>query len=65
MVKVSHEVPICLLNKSRDFNDYDYCLPHLLDENLKYRRFFEKSKSNGRYIIETTKQYYYEYNDIY
>ena len=51
MVKVSHEVPICLLNKSRDFNDYDYCLPHLLDENLKYRRFFEKSKSNGRYII--------------
>ena len=51
MVKVSHEVPICLLNKSRDFNDYDYCLPHLLDENLKYRRFFEKSKNNGRYII--------------
>ena len=51
MVKVSHEVPICLLNKSRDFNDYDYCLPHLLDENLKYRRFFTKSKEDGRYII--------------
>ena len=47
MVKVSHEVPICLLDKSRDFNDYDYCLPHLLDENLKYRRFFTKSKEDG------------------
>ncbi len=32
-IKVSHEVPFSLLNYSREFNDYDYCLPHLLDEN--------------------------------
>ncbi len=30
-VKISHEVPFCLLEKSREFNDYDYCLPHLMD----------------------------------
>ena len=31
-MKVSHEVPKVLLNNSREFNDYDYCLPHLLDK---------------------------------
>ena len=51
MVKVSHEVPICLLNKSRDFNDYDYCLPHLLDKNLEYEKYFRDAKEKGRYII--------------
>jgi len=35
-MKVSHEVPRCLLTASEEFNDYDYCLPHLLDidENI-------------------------------
>ena len=51
MVKVSHEVPICLLDKSRDFNDYDYCLPHLLDKNLEYEEYFRDAKEKGRYII--------------
>ena len=32
-MKVSHEVPRCLLNNSREWNDYDYCLPHLLDQD--------------------------------
>ena len=50
-MKVSHEVPRCLLNNSREFNDYDYCLPHLLDENGLYREFFYESKKQGRYII--------------
>ena len=50
-IKVSHEVPFCLLEQSRKFNDYDYCLPHLLDENEEYRNFFYKSKEMGRYII--------------
>ncbi len=35
-MKVSHETPYCLLEDSRFFNDYDYCLPHLLDEEPKY-----------------------------
>ena len=50
-MKISHEVPRCLLNNSRSFNDYDYCLPHLLDKNEKYRNFFLESKEQGRYII--------------
>ena len=51
MIKVSHEVPRCLLEDSKQFNDYDYCLPHLLDEDEEYREFFYKSKEEGRYII--------------
>jgi hypothetical protein len=50
-VKISHEVPFCLLKQSRDFNDYDYCLPHLMDENEEYRNFFYESKKMGRYIV--------------
>ena len=33
MVKVSHEVPMCLLEKSKEFNDYQYGLVHLLEVN--------------------------------
>ena len=51
MIKVSHEVPRCLLEDSKNFNDYDYCLPHLLDEDDQYREFFYQAKEEGRYII--------------
>jgi hypothetical protein len=50
-VKISHEVPFCLLEKSREFNDFDYLLPHLMDENEEYRNFFYESKKMGRYIV--------------
>ena len=50
-IKVSHEVPFCLLEESLEFNDYDYCLPHLMDQNPQYRDFFYKSKKEGRYIV--------------
>ena len=50
-MKVSHEVPRCLLNNSREWNDYDYCLPHLLDQDEEYKNFFYESKKLGRYII--------------
>jgi len=50
-VKISHEVPFCLLSKSLEFNDYDYCLPHLMDQNEEYRNFFYESKKQGRYIV--------------
>jgi hypothetical protein len=51
MIKVSHEVPRCLLEDSKNFNDYEYCLPHLLDEDEEYREFFYLAKEEGRYII--------------
>lgn len=50
-MKVSHEVPRCLLTASDEFNDYDYCLPHLLDIDEEYKQYFLDAKSKGRYII--------------
>jgi len=42
MVKISHEVPHCLLEKSLTFNDYQYCLPHLLEQSEQYKNHFIK-----------------------
>jgi hypothetical protein len=50
-MKLSHEVPLCLLEDSLDFNDYDYALVHLLDKDEDYADFFMKAKQQGRYII--------------
>ena len=50
-MKVSHEVPRCLLEMSREYNDYSYCLPHLLDIDEDYRNFFYEEKAKGRYVI--------------
>lgn len=41
-IKTSHESPIALLDESREYNDYDYCLVHLLEEQEEYRDFFIK-----------------------
>ena len=49
--KISHEVPRCLLKASQEFNDYDYCLPHLLDIDEEYKQYFINAKKSGRYII--------------
>lgn len=46
-IKISHEVPQCLLDESLEFNDYQYALPHLLESNIKYREHFLKCKSEG------------------
>jgi hypothetical protein len=51
MVKVSHETPLCLLDDSIHFNDYDYALPHLFDSEPEYLEYFCKAKAAGRYII--------------
>jgi hypothetical protein len=51
MVKVSHETPLCLLEDSIHFNDYDYALPHLFDSEPEYLEYFRKAKAAGRYII--------------
>ena len=50
-IKVSHEVPLCLLEESLQFNDYDYCLPHLMDQYEEYKNFFLKSRENNRHIM--------------
>ena len=51
MFKISHELPINLLDRSFEINDYEYCLPHLLDQNETYRKHFEYAKESGSYII--------------
>jgi hypothetical protein len=50
-MKISHEVPLKLLNASSNFNHYDYCLPHLLDKYEQYKDYFFEAKKQGRYII--------------
>lgn len=50
-MKVSHEVPRCLLTVSPEFNQYDYCLPHLLDIDEEYKQYFYEAKKSGRYVI--------------
>ena len=50
-MKVSHEVPRCLLTSSPEFNDYDYCLPHLLDIDEEYKQYFINARDTGRYVI--------------
>ena len=39
-IKVSHESPLSLLEDSTKFNDYQYCLVHLMEEQDKYREWF-------------------------
>ena len=49
--KISHELPINMLNRSFDINDYEYCLPHLLDQNPLYEEHFRYAREAGSYII--------------
>ena len=41
LIKVSHESPISILDISREYNDFDYCLVHLLDQYPVYKDFFK------------------------
>jgi len=46
-IKISHEVPFCLLEQNLNWSDYQYCLPHLMEEDETYRNFFMQCKENG------------------
>lgn len=50
-MKISHESPICLLNQSREYNDYDYALVHLFEEIPEYYEFFVESLKRGRHVL--------------
>jgi hypothetical protein len=50
-MQISHELPLNLLNKSYLWNDYDYCLPHLIDKHLSYKEYFIRARRHGRFII--------------
>jgi len=48
---ISHETPISLLDTSRGYNDYDYCLIHLLPEQPEYLKFYKDSVEMGRHVL--------------
>jgi len=50
-MKVSHELPLGLMKYAYEWNDYDYCLPHLVDKYNQYRIFFQKARLDKRFII--------------
>jgi hypothetical protein len=50
-MKISHELPLSLMHNAYKWNDYDYCLPHLIDHYDQYRIFFQKSRLDKRFII--------------
>jgi len=51
---ISHESPISLLQESLKYNDYDYILVHLLEQEPEYLSFFENNSKNGRRSIMDT-----------
>lgn len=50
-MKVSHELPLSLMSHAYEWNDYDYCLPHLIDKYDQYRTYFLKAGIYKRFII--------------
>jgi hypothetical protein len=50
-MKISHESPLCLLDQSRSYNDYDYALVHLFETNPTYYQFFKESLAQGRTVL--------------
>ncbi len=51
MMQVSHEVPLSVLSKSEEFNDYDYCLLHLTYENKTYKEYYQNAIKKGRKVL--------------
>lgn len=48
---VSHESPICILEDSLHYNDYDYALCHLIPDHPEYYSFFKCSLASGREVL--------------
>jgi len=55
-MKISHEVPYTLMNESLEFNDYDYALVHLFEQNENYFQFYYDSihKRNRVVLIDNS-----------
>lgn len=51
MIRIFHEAPISIMDEVQKLTGGDYCLPHLMDQNEEYKKFFIEAKNKGRYII--------------
>ena len=58
MIKVSHESPITLLPESILYNDYQYCLVHLMEEEPEYRDWFlgryKAKRPDGEILLDNS-----------
>ncbi len=45
LMKVSHESPVSILELSRNYNDFDYCLVHLLDQYPEYKNYYKSARA--------------------
>jgi hypothetical protein len=50
-MKIAHESPNSIFKIVQELTDYDYCLVHLLDEDMEYLENFKRAKKLGREII--------------
>jgi hypothetical protein len=50
-MKISHEVPLQLLEWSKSVNDYEYILPYFYKRYPKYKEFYLQCKEEGRFSI--------------
>jgi hypothetical protein len=50
-MKISHEVPLQLLEWSKSVNDYEYVLPYFYKRYPKYKEFYLQCKAEGRFSI--------------
>jgi hypothetical protein len=64
MFKIAHEVPICLLEESIKFNDYDYILFHLLEKYPIYKEFYENTIKQGRESVFDNSAYEFYINGM-
>ena len=48
------ELPMELLSKSEELNDYDFILYHLFVKDKDYRRFFSQVMKEGHDTVDTT-----------
>ena len=57
-IKISHETPVSILEKSLYFNDYQYALCHLLEENERYHDWFmkdyKKLDNDGEILLDNS-----------
>jgi len=51
MIKVSHELPLCLLDKSEEWNDYEFCLPTYWFKSEVYKQYYRDRITSSRFII--------------
>ena len=50
-MKISHEVPLELLEWSKTTNDYEYILPYFYKRYPEYKEFYLQCKTEGRFSI--------------